>query len=326
MATNKKPNIFLFHGADKESLQKEIQKWTQNFEQKFGAANISILKDKPTASQVFEQIQTQAFLADKRLVLVYNLYPQLEKNDQKAFLDKLETLESENILVLIEESTLRKNSVLIKQINKVGQVKEFALSMTSLKQKAQAQLQTYNKTINPFLLEKLIKNLDQNPFKIHQEIEKLALFSESSEITESDILSTTSQNEASSPFKLMDAISAKNLKQSLKLLHDLHQNREDLMRLFFLIVRQFRLLIQVKYLQEQGTAKNQIAKELKIAPFALSGFTRFSSNFTYSKLQQALEKLLKFDTDIKNGNLKYSANDPSEFLFAIEQFIMWVCE
>jgi len=326
MPSPSKPNIFLFHGEDQEALQNEINIWTKNFEQKFGSTNLSSFKNSSNLSQIIGEAKTLPFLSDKRLILNYNLYSSLDKTQQDKLLKILEQIPESSIFVLIETKPLRKNSKLIKNIAKIGTVKEFSKSPASLKKKALSQLTKLNKTINSSDLDQIIKDLEQNPFKIQNELEKIALFSQSSEITKADIQAVISSDSIVSVFKLMDSISAKNLKTSLRILHELNDRREDLMKLFYLIIRQIRLTLQAKYLQDQGHSSSQIAKAIKVPPFSVSRFTSAARNLSYDQLFTALQKLLDIDTAIKTGKIKYSNTDPKELLFEIEKFIIWISQ
>jgi DNA polymerase-3 subunit delta len=70
-----------------------------------------------------------------------------------------------------------------------------------------------------------------------------------------------------------------------------------------MIVRQFRLLIQVQELKAQGGRPQDIAQALKLHPFPARKLYDQAARFTASQLEQVYRHLLDIDVAIKTGEL-----------------------
>jgi len=317
-------NIYLFHGEDKSGLKKELNLWTEAFAKKHSAdLNLSVIKeDKPDINKILSEIKTVPFMGDKRLVIAYNIYSNCDSDEFDKFIEAIKEIPESTILVLIEEPALRKNAKIIKRISKLGEVKEFKKSKYSLKKDFKKIITKQGKQINDRDLDELIFNLGENQNKIQNEALKLSLGTEGERITKEDIDRLVSFDPQISVFKLMDNLSQKEIKKSLNNLVSLVENGEDLVRLFYLLARQIRILIQVKYLYDLKLPPREIAKATELKPFIINKTISQVKNFSYEKLAELLKELLEIDIKIKTGQIKYSKDNKEELLFEIEKFLI----
>lgn len=316
-------NTYLFYGEDQKSIQDEVKIWQKKFLEKYpDSPNLSILR-KTEISNLLIEVNTPPFLGEKRLIIAYNIYSDHSKTDEyKSFTKSLSNIPETTILVLIEENSLAKNATIIKDIQKIGQVKNFEKSASNIKKEFLKELKKNEKTINPKLLDELIYNLNQDNYKIINEAKKLCLYSDKSEITENEINELVRFDAQTSVFKLMDNLSTKQTKACLTTLGDLNESGEDLMMVLHLIMRQIRLLLSIKYLKTLNLNSNEIAKKAKLQPFIVNKLVLQVENFSSLKLKSLITKLLEIDMKIKRGQLKYSKNNKNELLFELEQFIL----
>lgn len=92
-------------------------------------------------------------------------------------------------------------------------------------------------------------------------------------------------------FKLLDSIKPNNNQQTINLLHQcLKLNQPDM--IFYMIIRQIRLLVLAKELGKKG---------IKAAPWQIAKLLKQANNFTIKQLTNIYKKLLKIDISIKTG-------------------------
>lgn len=152
-------------------------------------------------------------------------------------------------------------------------------------------------------------------------MEKLALYGQNNIVDQHAIENLASPNLSSSIFKLTDYIAAKNARMSLKTLDALLHSGEDLFQIFFMIVRQFRILIQTKACCEKKMDKNQICKKTGISPYFVMNTITQSKNFSFETLENIYKRLLQIDIDTKSGRIKTTTGDNTEMRLAIEKLI-----
>jgi DNA polymerase-3 subunit delta len=86
-------------------------------------------------------------------------------------------------------------------------------------------------------------------------------------------------------------------------LHRLLDLGENALGLLAMIVRQFRLMIQVKYLQEKNVPAPEIPKALGQHPFVMEKIGQQARNFTMEQLERIYSHLLDLDVGIKTGEV-----------------------
>jgi DNA polymerase-3 subunit delta len=316
-------NLSLFYGENQTALKKEVNIWKTAFFKKYpDSSNFSEFKDPINQiSQIKNEIQTPPFLGEKRLIFVYNLNPALDTKVVKLLTDLPET----SIVLIIEETKLAKNAKVLTAIKKIGNVKEFSSSNLELQKTAQQLLAKLGVNMDQFLLRELIQKLENNPAKIENEICKLALFCTDNIISQSDIQQLVKFSVTISVFDLIDNISAKKIQLALKNLSDMMDSGEEPTKVFYLLARQIRILIQLKSLKDKNTPENQIAKLSGLHPFIVKKTLPTLRNFSNQQLAKTLEKILDIDTKLKTGGIKYSKNEPTELLINLEMTIIDLC-
>jgi len=91
--------------------------------------------------------------------------------------------------------------------------------------------------------------------------------------------------------------------RAARLLHQLLDEGEHPLALLGMIVRQFRILIQVKELSERGLSQQDMAARLKLHPFVVKKAVRQAMNFSTEQLETIYRRLLETDVAIKTGQM-----------------------
>ena len=84
-----------------------------------------------------------------------------------------------------------------------------------------------------------------------------------------------------------------------------------------MIVRQFRILIQVKDLSSQGLAASTVAKQAGLHPFVAEKAGRQAMNFSMGQLEMIYARLLETDLAIKTGQ--------TEEVLALDTLVAALC-
>ena len=70
-----------------------------------------------------------------------------------------------------------------------------------------------------------------------------------------------------------------------------------------MIIRQFRILIQVKEASQRQGNNNLIAKELEIHPFVVQKTVAQTSKYTFEELQKIYNNLQEIDLKLKTSKI-----------------------
>lgn len=323
-----KSNIFLFYGEDSYSSLQKLKFWKQEFAKKYGEDAIEEIESKTLNPADFTtNIQAAPFLSEKRLVVVKDFLLQSDPEEQKQLSEGLDKTIEECIIVFYENEIPDKRTSLFKKISQIGQLEEFPLlSPQELLKWILSEAKIKNIKINTEEAVYLSQHAIPDLWTINNELEKLKFFANSATVSKEMIDAVCIPSLVSSIFKLTDAIAQKDLKQSLKTFAILRESGEDLIRIFFMIARHFRILIQVHEMLEKKESSFSITKKLKQHPFVIQKTSSQSKNFSREKLENIHKKLLEIDTKNKTGIIKSFKTDNREFELAVEQLIIDCCK
>lgn len=326
---NNQKTVFLFHGEDKYSSNEKLLLWKNEFIRKYGEeSNIEVLDGRALEPRNFiSNLETMPFLCEKRLIIVKDLFKSKKTDDQKAVAEAIEKTPDFCVVIFHENDSADKRTTLYKRILKIGKVEEFnnlkpqEVTNWALNRAKKDNIKIDLKTAN-FLTEHCGNEL----WKVSKELEKLHAYAENNPITTKMIEDFVTPALSSSVFKLTDAVAGKKVDESLKVLKTLKESGEELTMVFFMIVRHFRILIQVFDMISKGEHVSTITKKLKQHPFVIQKTTQQSKNFNLETLEKIYKELLKIDKNFKTGIIRIYKQDDREFQLAIEKFIINCCK
>jgi DNA polymerase-3 subunit delta len=139
---------------------------------------------------------------------------------------------------------------------------------------------------------------------LDQELDKLTSYVDRARpITKADVHLLVSYVQQANVFEMVDALGRRDGDQALRLLHRLLEEGERPLPLFGMIVRQFRIMIQIKDLAERGIPSKKIGAQLGLHPFVAKKGRQQSQNFSMEQLEIIYRKLLETDLAIKTGQM-----------------------
>lgn len=335
-------NLFLFTGEETYLLRQKVKAWKDAFRQKHGDINLSVIDaDQTEPGTIIGELSTAPFLGEKRLAFIENLpeaargkaaEEKIEEKEEKAddplkkFAKDLETIPETSVAVFIAPKP-DKRKTFYKALVKLAKVEEFnPLEAPVLNQWVIKMAHEKGLPLTSALADALISLAGQDCWRLAQEVQKLACYSEKP-LTREDIDHVVVPTLEANIFHFTDALSTKDHKKAIRNLHRTMAAGEDLRQLFYMIVRQFRLLLQVKSYKQQypATTPVNMASVLKLHPFVARNIAGQIIHFQMEELKNAYAGLLEIDTDLKTSRIKVTTDDQDELALAVERFILRFC-
>jgi len=305
--------FYLFHGEDEFSRSETLA----DFKKKMGDPGLAELNttvfdgSKVTLSELQHVCDSIPFMAERRLVIVEGLLTRLEPKGQKEYLEKLtqylKRLPESTRLVFVEDRSIGKSNPVHKLAlaDERGHVKEFKPPQRrGLNRWIEERVKKKGGQINTAAVETLAAFVGNDLRLLDQEIEKLVAYVDwARPISEDDVRLLVSYVQEANVFEMVDALGQRDGQRAAKLLHQLLDEGEHPLALLGMIVRQFRIMIQVKELSGQGLSQQDMATRLKLHPFVVKKTTRQAMNFSMEQLEAIYRKLLETDVAIKTGKM-----------------------
>jgi DNA polymerase III subunit delta len=298
--------FYIFHGDNEHAQREELAKKQAEFgDPAMLSLNTTQFEANVSLTQLRQACDAMPFLADKRLVIVHNLLS--GKADYvKELAAYLPQMPETTRLFFLESSKLLATHKLVKlaESNDRGHVKLFERPKgAELEQWARQRVQSKGGKISPRALNALVINVGNDLQLLDNEIEKLVLYRmvDGRPIELEDVTLLCPHLAEANIFELVDALGQMNGRTAARLLQQKINEGAEPFALFAMFIRQFRLLIQVKELADQGEKPPAIAKTLRLHNFVAGKLHQQSQRFSMSQLEQIYARLLEIDVGIKTG-------------------------
>jgi DNA polymerase-3 subunit delta len=307
------PTFYVFHGPDEFSCRAQLQTMRTQMGD-LAELNTSIFDGKATAAgDVIAAASAIPFLSDKRLVIVEGMLTWLTRkgagNTGKAQLaelvEGLPRLPDFARIIFVEPGALSDNHPILQlaKTDPAGFHKNFDPPRDPARWIILQARQEYGIEIEPRAAVALASVIGEDLRAADSELAKLATYVNGERpISEDDVKQLTPYTAEVDIFEMVDALGRRDGATAARLLHRLLEN-DDPLRLFGMVVRQFRLLILAReYLNSGGTPK-QIGKAIGVHPYVGEKLGQQVSKFTLDQLEQIYHYLLETDIGIKTGKV-----------------------
>jgi DNA polymerase-3 subunit delta len=309
--------FYIFHGPDELSRTETLAELkAQMGNPAMADLNTTILDGQSlTLGELKQACDTLPFLSDRRLVIVKNYLAHLGGRDKgssnektlTALAEYLPTMSETVRLIFLEDETLSENHPLIKLAKKLadGQVRAFdGPGRGELTGWIVKRVQHKGGAIERPAADALAVAVGDDLRLLDSELEKLFTYAgDEHPITTDHVNLLVPYAGEANVFAMVDAIGRRDGRTALRLLHKLLDENAAPLYLLSMIVRQFRILIQVKELSGQGLAISTIAKRAKMHPFVAEKAQRQAMNFSMGQLEVIYARLLDTDLAIKTGRM-----------------------
>ncbi len=168
------------------------------------------------------------------------------------------------------------------------------------------RLKKYNKTIDTVAYEKLLLFTAGDLWRIDREISKISDYmdEEKESITEELIEKLVYSGPQGNIFKLVDALGEGAYSQAFSHLGALFALQEPPVMILFMIVRQYRLILNALCLLEEGCSESKAAPALGVMPFVARKLFQQAGKYEHSELREIFQILQETDFNIKTGKME----------------------
>lgn len=325
-------NLFLMAGEDTFSLLQEVKRWKDAFVEKHGDTDLEELDGESCQiEQIIGSIATTPFLSEKRLVILKNFLSGRKAEEANLLIPALEKLSETTILVMAELKDPDKRTSIFKKLSSLATNRLFlkpkgALLNTWIQRRAEAsaygRAQNQGTFMSTDAAAYLSSLLGDNLFALESEIQKLSLFAQGKSITAEMIDDVVTRSVQKSIFTMTDQLARKDFPGVLTTLRQLQEQGEEAPYIFSMIVRQFRLMLEMRALAEENLPPTMIAKKMAVHPFVVQNTLRFAKNFTAGEMKTALQKFLDIDRRLKTGLLPLKPREEDPYYLALERVLL----
>lgn len=311
-------------GDDPFSLREELARWRDAFVEKFGDTDLEELDGETTPlEQIAGAVQATPFLSEKRFVIVKNFLSTQKAESANALVPLLDKIPESTVLVLAELGSPDQRIAAFKAVS--GQATKRMFMKPSggmLHRWVQKRAETAGAPMSLDTAAYLASTLGDNLFALNSEVQKLALYANGHPISTQMVEEVVTRNVQQSIFTLTDQLARKDYAGVLKTIRELQNQGEEAGFIFSMITRQFRLMLEMRALSEEGQPPTLMARKMGVHPFVVQNTLRFAKNFTAAEMRRALSDFLEIDRRLKTGLLLLKPREEDPYLLALERALL----
>lgn len=277
------PKVCYITSKEPYLVREKINEMKKFFIEKYMEINFKKIKPE----QLYEEIETYPFFAEKKMLLLEDIK---ENEDTAELLKKVP-----DFCCIVIIGNLDKRKKVYKTIKKVGEIYE-------LKPYNEKQIINWIVKIGKEMGAEIPKSAAQkiveicgveDMYKIHSEIIKVVSMKEkvTVDLVEKVVQKTPEYN----AFALINSISCKDKKKAYEIIKVLAEQNEYLPMVLSLINRNFAVLRMMKTMEESDIEK------AGIHPYTIKLLKPHCSKYTVEELDRLLDICQKLDYEMKNG-------------------------
>ncbi len=315
--------IFLFHGDEEFGKAERINTLKSDLGDLVDINTTELDGRSVTRNELQHHCDVPPFLGDFRLVIVANLLSQLAGTKTKGgkatdssgdfttwLVDYLPTVPETTQLVFSEDKKLPKSNPVFKTVLKLGSEGEIAdfstpsLRGNELERWVDKHAKRFGVTLARGVATDLASFIGPNLRLLDSEMEKLAVYAGDRQVTREDVRLLVPYAQDANIFDMVDALGHRRTAQAFALLAQLRNEGAHPLYLLTMIVRQYRILVQVKALMEEGLDRDNIARKIKLHTYPTQKAMAQARQYSSKQLGSIYDRLLDTDVAIKTGQME----------------------
>nr|WP_225365927.1 DNA polymerase III subunit delta [Levilactobacillus bambusae] len=277
--------------------------------------------DTTPLAVALDDAMSAPFFGEHRIVIIENpLFLSGETKKQKpdhdieGLIHYLEHPEPTTTLIFFAPyAKLDARKKVTKRLKKAAEFVEInQLDERQIKAYVQNDIKRTGYSIEPNALAELLQRTDADLTLMMAELPKLELYClGTKQIDLSAVDDLVTKTLTQNVFDLVNDVLSHNTKASVTLYRQLLEAKEEPLKINAILIGQFRLLIQVKVLSQEGYSQGSLASALKVHPYRIKLALQMQKKFNLTDLNQAYLGLVDVETKMKS-----SQTDP-ELLFEL---------
>ena len=265
--------------------------------------NYAYYEGKSTdVKEVIDLAETMPFFAERRLIVFENTG--FFKSAGSELTDYIKDMPETTYFIFVENE-VDKRSRLYKAVKAKGHIVELSTQDEgTLKRWIQGIVRGEKKQMSDSEILYFLGKVGTDMENIRKELEKLICYAlDRDTITKEDVDAVCVTQITNHIFDMVNAVADKDQRRALDLYYDLIALKEPPMRILFLMIRQYRILFQVKALLKQGYGRKEIASKAGLHPFATGKYMEQAKRFRMQELRAVMEDGAEIEQRVKTGLL-----------------------
>lgn len=300
------PQVLLFEGEEEHLKQEALAELRRAvLPEGMETLNETILED-PSVDQLIADVETQPFMADKRLIIVRDLPALMGRSEaDERLISYLPSVPETSYLLFYCTGKPDGRKKLYNAVKKLSGIVTFSpLRGTELTRFVVGSFQEAGKECDDRTAEYLIFTVGSDAGLLRNEIQKLASCAiDRPQILAEDVTSLATPSTECTVFQMIDAVVSGQKSRAFTLLRNQLLSGTDRMAILSMLLRQYRLLQHIKIMQYEKRGNDFIRSSLGVPPFAVDQYVRQASGYTGGQIKSAVRICFETEYALKSGRM-----------------------
>ncbi|MFC4811318.1 DNA polymerase III subunit delta [Paenibacillus sp. GCM10023250] len=308
--------VYVLYGKDRYRMRQFVEALTEKLlppeERELGIVKYD-MSETPVEEAVAEA-DTLPFFASRKLVLVRDTSvlaaaqgkeAKLEHGTEALLAYLKQPCETSVVVFQVMAEKLDERRKVVKLLKEQDALIAFQeLQENELLQWTVKRAEEQGRSLDRDAARLLLARTGTNMQQLAHEVDKLCLHAgHGGAISGADVEALIASTVEEDVFALIDAMASLNVEKALKLYAELLLRREEPIKIAALIARQFRIMLQVKELEQRNYSQQQMAGQIGLHPYAVKVAAEKARRFSAQTLGRHLSKLAELDYGMKTGRV-----------------------
>lgn len=296
-------NVYLLYGEEAYLKKQYKEKLRNAMLSPDDTMNYAYYEGKGiNVNEVIDLAETLPFFAERRLIILEDTG--LFKSASSELADYLKEMPDTTAMIFIESEVDKRNK-LYKAVQNKGRAVELGRQDEStLIRWVAGSFKREGKAVSENTVRYLLSKVGTDMENIQKELEKLFCYAmDKDSITIEDVEAICTTQITNQIFDMVNAVADRQQKKALQYYYDLLALKEPPMRILFLLARQFKLLLEVKDMDQKGYGRKEIAEKAGLSPFVVGKYQTQAKAFQTKELRKIIEDSVETEECVKTGRL-----------------------
>ncbi len=299
--------FYLFYGPDEFRMEKELIYLKENLiPEDLRDLNVEFINadEGINPADIISKARSMPFMAKLRLIVIRRV-ENIPLKRLEPFEPYLERPSDSTCLILVAQKDVKKKGIFKKFFDKGCAVYFRRLTDRELISWIRAIAHDMGMKMDSQASRLLLEIVGNNPRDIETELEKLSLRFRGQEIGPEQIKETAIHSRLYSIFELMDAVSMKDVRASIKILSkilDEEDERAGALKIMGMLMRQIRHLSKALSILNRGGRKQDLSSATGLTTYYAGRLLKVSSRWNESEILRAVRLLYEADELLKSGH------------------------
>lgn len=318
--------IIFLYGEDTFRSRQKLKELKDKFIKEVDPSGNNIFNidgGKAAIGAIKEVIGARSLFVRKRMIIIENIFSNKSEKVQEGICEYLKSQlklekkseQGDNVIIFWEEISgdKQKSNKLFKFLSEQKITQNFKkLSNTETVNWIKNETQLRGAKIDASTASALAGMFNGDLWQLNNEINKLINYKQAQLLPESEVIIVMDDVEALSSgnvneniFALTDAISNKNKALTMSLFEkELAAGVADTY-LLTMVIRQFKILLQVKEASDLGMSPHKMTSQLHLHPFVVQKCSSQVRGFSLLALKEIFSSLIEIDKKMKTGQVDF---------------------